>query len=546
MIPFIFGSCATPSQPTGGPSDDTGPEINATIPESGTVNFKEDRIIFDFSDFVERNSFMSAFRMEPDVGIDFNLNWGRTSVQVEFEQGLPDTTTMIFTVGTDLTDTRNNNMAGPYQLALSTGPDIDSGSIRATVFDAETGEPEEGGRVFLYRAPYDLTEKANYSVETDTAGVASFNYLREGTYRGLWVDDRNRNQIWEPPREAAQPFPTDTVQLDKDGSSSFGTVHITRTDTISPELSAVGLLSSSRMRLRFSEDVNLDENAAINIFAADGEPYSDAIPLYTDQTEPNILFAQSIENFEEDEEYKLEIQGIADAAGNMAYSEIDSFIGSGEPDTTLLSYREHITASGIYADEPLIFQYSKIIDEDVVVDSLKVVESETLHEEWPRVDIVYNELHVLPDTLWDRGASYEIRVWDPAQFGYENIEPVIWHEGDLGEMELIIEESKSDTALHLYSLYDDANSLIREGSFQDSVNVDRLPPQDYKLIVYEDKDESGTWDPGHADPYRAPEPYFIQRDIPVQDNMTGQVYINFSEEEYTSERDSTMEAPDGE
>lgn len=523
----MLGSCATPSQPTGGPRDTTGPEVVFTSPESGTVNFAKNRITFEFSDFVERASFQNAFRVEPDIGIQYNLNWSRRTVHVNFEQTLPDTTTLIFTVGTELTDTRRNKMDNPYQLALSTGPEIDTGSIRAAVMDAGTGEPRAGAKVFLYRAPYDLTVKANYTVETDTAGVASFNYLREGVYRGFWVDDRNRNQVWEPPREAAQPFPTDTVRLERGGSSAFGTVYVTRVDTISPELRAVGLLSSTRMRLRFTENVELTPNAAIDVLTADGEPHGNAVPLFVDHTEPNILFAQSLAEFEEDVSYSLKLHGITDASGNAAFSGVETFGGSGEPDTTLLSYRDHTTASGIYADEPLIFQYSKIIDDQSVVDSLKVIENETMHEQWPRVNIVNNHLHVQPDTVWQPGASYELRVWNPATGSYENVEPVVWHEDDLGEIVILIEDPVAEEARHYFKLFDDHGTLVRESSFQDSVTVDRLPPQNYKLIVFEDTDRSGTWSAGRVQPYRAPEPYFIQSDIPVQTNLTGQVYVNF-------------------
>ncbi|MEX2641668.1 MAG: Ig-like domain-containing protein [Balneolales bacterium] len=526
---MLLTNCATPTQPTGGERDTSGPEVVQTTPQSGTVNFAEDHITFEFDDYVNRANFERAFRMEPDMGIDYSLNWGRRSVRVRFEDDLPDTTTIILTVGTDLTDTNNNKMASPFQLALSTGPDIDSGKISATVRDAETGEVIPDARVLLYRSPYDLAEKANYSAGTDTAGVASFNYLREGHYRGFWVDDRNRNQVWDPPREDAQPFPTDTLSLGRDQSASFATVFITREDTLAPELQAVGLLSSTRMRLRFSENVELGEEAAIDLFTLDQEPFSRAIPLYVDEGEPNILFAQSVEEFIEEELFTLELHDITDGAGNPAYSGIDSFEGSGEPDTTYLAYLEHLTEAGVYANEPLIFQYSKVIDEEVVTDSLKVIESDSLFEDWPGTDVRENKLVIHPDTVWRENVSYEVRIWNPESAGYVNIEPTIWHEDDLGELELLIEgPAEEDTASYRYTLTDGDETPVRSGRFADTLVLDQLPPRNYKLIVFEDLDGSGRWDPGSVEPFRAPEPYFIQRNIPVQSNMTGQVYVDFN------------------
>ncbi|MEX0685448.1 MAG: Ig-like domain-containing protein [Balneolales bacterium] len=529
-IILFLGSCATPSQPTGGPRDTSGPEIVFNDPESGTVNFTDDRIIIEFSEYVDRSSFESAFRIEPDLNIDYKFNWGKRSVKVIFEQDLPDNTTIIFNIGTELTDTRRNNMPSPFQLALSTGPEIDTGKIEAVVMDAETGEPREGARVFLYRAPYDLTQKANYSVQADTSGLAMFNHLREGTYRGFWVDDRNRNQIWDSEREAAQPFPVDTLSLQKDGEQAFGTVFIARVDTTAPELLAVGLLSSTRMRLRFSENIQVKEDAELSVFTNDGELFSEAIPLYVDQTDPSILFAQSLTPFNEGVSYAIDLKGITDGSGNIAFTNLDSFPGSNVEDTTALGYIDHLTSIGVYADEPLVFQYSKLIDDDVIVDSLKVIQETEELAEWSDISIEENNLRVHPDSIWQPNITYEIMLWDPASAGYVTIEPVIWHQDNLGELEIIIENQDTDAASIRFSLQDENDNRVREGNFQNSVTISQLPPQIYKLIVYEDINDSGTWNQGQVQPYKAPEPYFIQNDVPVQPNMTGQVFINFGQE----------------
>ena len=61
LVVTLFFSCATPIAPTGGPADKTGPKIEETSPETGTVNFEGRKISFEFSEFVNRSSFEKEF-----------------------------------------------------------------------------------------------------------------------------------------------------------------------------------------------------------------------------------------------------------------------------------------------------------------------------------------------------------------------------------------------------------------------------------------------------------------------------------------------------
>ena len=81
----IAYSCATPSSPTGGPPDEEPPEILRTEPETGTVNFDDKEIIFHFSEFVDRGSLTKALVIEPQLGLVYDVDWGRKSVAIEFE-----------------------------------------------------------------------------------------------------------------------------------------------------------------------------------------------------------------------------------------------------------------------------------------------------------------------------------------------------------------------------------------------------------------------------------------------------------------------------
>jgi len=525
---LLVYQCATPTQPTGGPADQTPPEIEETEPPAGTTMFDGDRIRFHFSKYINRNSFQNAFQIEPDLNLDYEISWRRRTATVRFDDRLPDTTTIIFTLETELADARNNRITSPFQLAISTGPDIDQGSITARVRDAQTGRGKGGERVVLYRYPVDLTTGANYVAESDTAGLVQFNYLREGKYKAFWLDDRNRNRRWDREREAAQPFSTDSLVLEKAGEADLGKVFLIRRDTIPPVLLAVGMLSEVRLRLRFSEAVTLEDDASISVFHEDHTFKNEAVPLFVDSENPNILFAQSREPLSDGANYHLELQGITDAAGNDAEFDIDAFPGSDDPDTTYARYVSNESRHGIAPDEPIIIQYARLLDDiPVVLDSLIVVKSEETHSPWPHAARSDHKLMIYPDGEWIQGENYEIRVWDDENLERRTIQPRILFDDELGGLHVEVEQPRTDTTMHRLRLKNEQGVIVRNETFQSELELTGLPSGSYTLRVHEIRDGYRDWDPGQVDPYRPPAHFFIQRNVPVERGLTGQVYVEW-------------------
>ena len=528
LLMILVYQCATPTQPTGGPADRTPPEIEETEPAARTTMFDGDRIRFHFSKYINRNSFRTAFRMEPDLNIRYDISWRRRTATVRFEDPLPDTTTIIFTLGTDLADTRNNRIPSPFQLAVSTGPDIDDGKISARIRDAGTGRGREGERIVLYRHPVDLSAGANYVGESDTSGLVQFQYLREGKYMAFWLDDRNRNRRWDREREAAQPFPTDTLVLERDGEADLGKVFIIRADTVAPVLEAVGMLSEVRLRLRFSKNVEIGDDARISIFHDDHSHATDAVPLFVDPDNPNILMAQARNPLPDGSVYHIELQGITDAAGNAAGFDIEPFPGSDEPDTTYARYIANESRYGVAPDEPVVFRYARLLeDSPIVLDSLELVESELAHTPWPHASVRDQFLEVHPDGEWRRGENYEIRVWDENRMEHVSITPRILFEDELGALSVRVEAPRTDTTRHRARLLDEQGVVIGDRVFNSETEFTRVPAGRYLLKVFELREGSREWDPGRVDPFRPPAHYFIQRNVPVERGLTGQVFVEW-------------------
>lgn len=520
-------SCATPIAPTGGPPDRQGPIVERTNPETGSVNFEGNEVRFNFSKFVDRNSVRQNVSIEPNLGIQFEVSFSRKTVKVEFENELPENTTIIVQLGSDVTDTRNNKMGSPFELAFSTGPELDDGNVMARLRDSIEGSVESGERVFLYRVPADLSEPANYLAQSDTSGVVNFSYLREGRYTALWIDDVNRNRTWDPTREFAQPFHIKEFEVVKGEEFDLGTLYIQRPDTVAPRVDGVGLLSESRLRLRLSEPIEWGDDAYITINDSLGQEFTTAYPLYTSIDDAQAVFAQSIENLPEDQSFLIEPFGFTDQSGNRLRSAVDGFTGSAEQDTSSLRLIEDNSANGLYINEPLVITYSKFINDDSVVDSLRIIQGDQEINDWEYVEIERNKLIIRPNEIWEGGTRYEFRVWDPYQTEYATIRPDIWQRNQLGSIEFTIDEDNS-TAENRLLLSNGTKKVEIDTVFVGSIEIDNLPPLRYNARIYRDINDNGRWDTGSIDPFVAPEPYFLQRNIPVREGFTSEVNVNFT------------------
>ena len=142
-------------------------------------------------------------------------------------------------------------MGASEVIAFSTGDQIDKGGLIGKVLNAETGKGLEGKEVFLFPNTYDVQKKALYRTETDTGGTFRFNYVRETDYSIVHFEDRNRNKIWDFSLESAHAFNTRSVNVQNGVIDTLASIYIMEADTMRPEVLGVGLLSNSRLRIRF-------------------------------------------------------------------------------------------------------------------------------------------------------------------------------------------------------------------------------------------------------------------------------------------------------
>ncbi len=518
--------CAVPKAPTGGPADKEGPELEKTYPVTGTVNFEDKEFRFSFSEFVNRNSFESELTVEPELGIPYEVDWRRKTAIVKFEEDLPDSTTIIITVGANTTDTRNNKIGSPIQLAVSTGDEIDEGEITGILRNANTGEPQTDLRALLYREPADFSKPANYSAQTDTGGIFRFRYLREGTYKTIIVDDRNRNKTWDQQNETARPINSEFIELADNGKDTLDVVYWLASDTTKPQLQAVGLLSSQRMRLRFGEEIRFTKETQISIQDSSGTEVTSAFPLYISENDPFIAFAYSRVPLSADSSFQVTFSGIVDPAGNEALGMQDFFEGSDQEDTVRQDILTFNGENGLYPDQRLVVDYIRPIQDQMIIDSTVVVEGNVDFKNWPGISFVDNKLFIPPQGEWLEGTVYRFLVWNPKTRKRQLIEPNIWDPVDFGGVEI---SAQAEDSLENFSLklFDESNLFSLDTTFTGTISIENMPPIRYTLVVFVDENNNGIWDYGNIEPYLKPEPYYIRTNVNVQRGFTSEISIDF-------------------
>ncbi len=522
----LITGCATPVNPTGGEGDKTPPVLEEISPADGTTNFTGRKITFAFSEFVNRPSFQTALQVEPDIGLEYDIKWKRKNAQVVFKDDLPEETTIILSLGTELSDANRNKIVKPIQLAISTGDEIDSGEITGKVLSSETGKGSAGETVLLYKKPFLFTEKGDYSTETDTSGRFTFRYLSEGEYTAIYLEDRNRNKIWDTQSENAQPFPKESVILQKAGSDTLGNVFTVRVDSTAPRLLGVGLLSSRRMRLRFSESIGISDSSYLEIEDSLSGARIPADILYRDPEDTFVLFAHSTVDLSPDSTYSLLNRNIQDAGGNEAQTSEVYFNGSTQADTTLQRIIGREGEEGLFPDQAVKVVYAAPISDSLIVDSTTVIIGESANEAYPGLSTDRNRLIFEPqEGSWTQGVNYQFLAWNPVSQRRLLIDPEIWFPADYGEIEILY--PAGDSPEFNYILQSQNGGIAEKGNFTGQITLNDIAPVNYKLIVYQDLNGNGLWDFGKVAPYEKPEPYFIRNPLRVTSGFTSQVNLQF-------------------
>ena len=227
LIIALFCSCANQLPPSGGEDDKIPPKIISIFPPPNTINFKDNKLVFKFNEYVDRRSFEESFYIFPKPGGDVEFDWGGKEVEVKFSQLFKKNKTYIVTIGNEFKDVRGSNqLDSPVTFAFSTGSKIDAGKISGKVY----ADNYERIKILAFQIGVRNAEQLNpagnspdYIAQVSPDGGFKFTNLSEGGYRLFSIKDEDRNNLFDKEADKIAAL-SDDIALGKD-SSEIGNVN---------------------------------------------------------------------------------------------------------------------------------------------------------------------------------------------------------------------------------------------------------------------------------------------------------------------------------
>ena len=184
---FITGTgCAQIGSPTGGPRDSIPPELVSAIPKLLNTNFKGNKIILNFNEYVDVQDVQNNLLVSPLPKINPTIDFKFKVVTVKLKDSLLDNTTYTINFGNAIRDNNEGNPYKNFSYVFSTGKTIDSLQIRGKVIIAQTGKADSTIIALLYQQADDSAvqkRKPNYIAKLDSSGNFTFKYLAAGEYK---------------------------------------------------------------------------------------------------------------------------------------------------------------------------------------------------------------------------------------------------------------------------------------------------------------------------------------------------------------------------
>lgn len=521
-ITFLY-RCANPVMPTGGPADTSPPKLVSQVPENGTTLFKDKEILFEFNEYIRQQSFKQAFRIEPDLGINYSVSFSGKKVKVKLKSELPKDVTLIAKIGTTLSDFKGNMIKSPLNLAFSTGEIMNSGQLKVRFVNALDGKKVENAKLVLFKKEQQFDEKAFYVGEPDSAGNVTFSYLPSGDYKLVALEDINRNRMVDS-FEWVQPSYDEYVSVYQDSSIQLKSIYYSKPDTIAPTLEGVGVFAFNRLRLRFSEPVFIISDSLFQVYSE-----SDSISfrfLYSDFDDPSVYWAISEKGFSEVKEYFISNLDLYDAFRNHLIQNEYQFSSDLLSDTTKTRLIEVKPDENLFSDESAVAIFNHFVPTEVL-DSLRLVEQEKLIQPYLNAKIDANKLIIYPPERWDEALLYQIRVFNPATQNFFTYSPKIKNRQDLSSLEITRTDSLTyDQSNWIIEIFNDT-FYKRLKTNELKVIITDLPEESISLRAFADTNENDKWDSGDINPYRKPESFFFQSQIPLKMKMTTTIEVEF-------------------
>ncbi len=163
--------------------------MTATAPDSGAVNVKADRVVFQFDAIVNDRDLENLVLISPRDGTP-RVRWRRNRIEVRPRGSFRANTAYAVTLLPGATDLNNNVDRAGKTVVFSTGPTMARLNIIGRAFDWINGRPAPGAMIEAIRLP----DSIPYVGVADSLGQFTVGPLDDATYLVRAMVDNNKNR----------------------------------------------------------------------------------------------------------------------------------------------------------------------------------------------------------------------------------------------------------------------------------------------------------------------------------------------------------------
>ena len=199
VITLLFPRCAKVVAPTGGPKDTIPPILVASNPKPNATNFKENKLTFEFSEYIVLKDAYQKMLVSPPLKNRPEIKQRGKRFDLEINDTLKENTTYSIYFGDAITDNNEGNAIPNFEFAFSTGPNIDTLSLAGSITNSLTNEPVEGAIIMLYTNNTDslpYKERPTHVAKSNKKGLFKVNNLKSQNYKVVAIIDGNNDFLY--------------------------------------------------------------------------------------------------------------------------------------------------------------------------------------------------------------------------------------------------------------------------------------------------------------------------------------------------------------
>jgi len=523
FVALFFNSCASITSPTGGPRDQSPPDLESSSVPNGVVNFDSKTITLTFSEYIKLNNPAQNIYSSPPLGNSVSFTPRKNKLFITFKDSLEENTTYHLNFGNSIQDVNEGNSLNNFQFVFATGAQIDSLSISGKLTPVNDVKITDNTLIGLYKDHSDsafLSKSPFYFTFVEEDGSFKLEYLKAGSYSLVALSDANNNSFYDLPNEAIG-FVDSLIDLTMDmpglsiplflpenaavrvqsftNAISEYKIEYELSSALSSTQSYKTYLISDSMQIESKRKISEERNKITSFLTNDFASLSSFQSVLEVGESIRDTFQHSISNLKKPQ-LVLSING-------SEFTKNDSIILS--LSSPMAGACENIALIDTLNRDTLGINAVQISDYQYFVEYPEAIQE----------NIVYTLL--IADSCFTS-------VW--SQFLPRQTQNVMFvSEEKRGTLIFQFDGLKSEID-YLIELQAESGKLIQRSTVtmeSDTWNITNLPEGTYKLKIIEDENRNGVWNSGSYDPKRFPEKiYEYDQEFIVRPNWELEENVN--------------------